>query len=221
MGFFDTLTQTITGRDELGNTPQEAAHVHRAKYLEYDFYNFAQAWIIPGGQVHSSKVLQHFKEGVHNKYNGDDYVSDVEGLQLLARWNERYGNASWDATGTYKGFQLNPAAVKAAEEAKVESATNKAAARDAKRSAKKASKKKAPPAAEPQPLTATFKNTGANPQLQKAELYYETTRWGNIGHGDPAISVGSFTGHKWYVRVGDTVMKEMVIGRDSVQEFTF
>ena len=221
MGFFDTLTQTITGRDEFGKTPQEAAHIHRAKFLEFDFYNFAQVWIIPGGHVHSSQILQHFKEGVHKKYNGDEFVTDIEGLQLLARWNERYGHAKWNPKGTYIGIQLNPAAVKAAEEAKKEEAKAKEAARDAKRKNKSKKKVSMAPPAEPQPLTATFRNTGANPQLQKAELYYETTRWGNIGHGDPAISVGSFTGHRWYVKVGDTVMKEMVIGKNSVQEFTF
>lgn len=214
MGFFDTLQQTITGKDENGNTPQE----HRAKYLEYDFYNFAQVWIIPGGQVHSSEVVNAFRDGVEAKYNGTETLTDIEALQLLARWNARYGHAKWDKTGTYYGICLNPAAVQASLAQKTDDAQAKGKARDAKR-AGKSKKKKAP--AEPQPLTATFKNTGNNPQLEKAELYYETTRWGNIGHGDPAISVGSFTGHRWFVRVGDKVMKEMVIGKKPVQEFTF
>ena len=107
-------------------------------------------------------------------------------------------------------------AVKAAEDAAKEDEEAKKAARKAKRA-----KKKAAAAAEPKPLTATFRNTSSNVQLQKAELYYETTRWGNIGHGDPPISVGTFTGHRWFVKVGDTVMKELVIGTDDVQEFTF
>jgi len=212
MGFFDTLTQAITGP-----TPQEAAHLHRAKWLEYDFYCFAQAWIIPGGHVHSSEILKHFKEGIQKKYKGEEFCTDIEGLQLLARWNERYGHAKWNPKGTYIGIQLNPAALNAYEDAKKEDAKAKEAVRESKRKTKTKKKK----LAEPQPLTATFKNTGANPQLAKAELYYETTRWGNIGHGDPPISVGSFTGHRWFVKVGDKVMKEMVIGRDPVQEFTF
>lgn len=217
MGFFDTLQQTITGRDEQGRTPQEAAHIHRAKFLEFDFYNFAQVWIIPGGQVHSSEILEHFKEGVQKKYNGEETVTDIEGLQLLARWNDRYGHAKWDKTGTYYGISLNTAAIQTALATKTDDLRAKEKAREAKRNKNK--KKKAP--AEPQPLTATFKNTGNNPQLKNAELYYENTRWGNIGHGDPAISVGSFTGHRWFVRVGDKVMKEMVIGKKPVQEFTF
>ena len=224
MGLFDTLQQTITGRDAQGRTPQEAAHIHRAKFLEYDFYNFAQVWIIPGGHVHSSDILNHFKEGVHKKYNGEEFVTDIEGLQLLARWNARYGHAKWDNKGTYFGISLNPAAIQAALASKTDEANAKEKARQSRRSNKTGGgggkKKKAPPA-EPQPLTATFKNTGNNPQLKKAELYYETTRWGNIGHGDPAISVGSFTGHRWFVKVGDKVMKEMVIGKQPVQEFTF
>ena len=214
MGFFDTLTQTITGRNENGRTPQEEAHFHRAKWLEYDFYNFAQAWIIPGGHVHSSKIIEQFQMGVHKKYKGEEYVTDIETLQLLARWNDRYGKAKWNPKGTYIGIQLNPSAIKAAEEAKKEEEEAKKAARKAKKAKKKA-------AAEPKPLTATFRNTGSNVQLQKAELYYETTRWGNIGHGDPPISVGTFTGHRWFVKVGDTVMKELVIGEDDVQEFNF
>ena len=138
---------------------------------------------------------------------------------LLARWNERYGKAKWNPKGTYIGIQLNPAAVKAAENALKEEEEAKKQARKEKRAAKK--KKKGVEFAEPKPLTATFRNLGTNVQLQKAELYYETTRWGDIGHGDPPISVGSFTGHRWFVKVGDTVMKELVIGTDDVQEFTF
>lgn len=224
MGFFDTLTETITGRNANGRTPSEEAHFHRAKWLEYDFYCFAQAWIIPGGHVHSSKVIQEFQEGVHAKYKGEDYVTDIETLQLLARWNERYGKAKWNPKGTYIGIQLNPAAIQAKQEtAEKEEEERKARQEEKKaaRKAKKKAKKAALAAGEPKPLTATFRNTGTNVQLQKAELYYETTRWGNIGHGDPPISVGSFTGHRWFVRVGDTVMKEMVIGEDDVQEFEF
>lgn len=218
MGFFDTLTETITGRNANGRTPQEEAHFHRAKWLEYDFYNFAQVWLIPGGHVHASKIIEQFQLGVHKKYNGEEYATDIEVLQLLARWNERYGKAKWNPKGTYIGIQLNPAAVKAAEEAKEAEEKRKEAEREAKRSEKKKKKKVK---GEPKPLTATFRNTGTNPQLQKAELYYETTRWGNIGHGDPPISVGTFTGHRWFIKVGETAMKELVIGEDAVQEFTF
>ncbi|CAB9527059.1 P4Hc [Seminavis robusta] len=220
MGFFDTLTETITGRNANGRTPEEEAHFHRAKWLEYDFYNFAQVWIIPGEHVHSSEIVERFQVGVHKKYGGEEYASDIETLQLLARWNERYGNGKWSPKGTYIGFQLNPAAVKAAEDYGKELEEAKAAARDAKRN-KSSKKKKKKSEMEPKPLTATFRNTGTNIQLQQAQLYYETTLWGNIGHGDPPISVGSFTGHRWFVKVGDTVMKEMEIGTDDVQEFTF
>lgn len=216
MGFFDTLTQTITGTNENGRTPQQEAHFHRAKWLEYDFYCFAQAWIIPGGHAHSSKIIEQFQMGVHKKYKGEEYCSDIECLQLLSRWNERYAKAKWNPKGTYIGIQLNPAAIKEAEAAVKAEEEAKKAARKAKRAEKKERK-----AAEPKPLTATFRNTGSNVQMQKAELYYETTRWGNIGHGDPAISVGTFTGHRWFIKVGDTVMKELVIGADDVQEFTF
>jgi hypothetical protein len=219
MGFFDTLTETITGRNANGRTPQEEAHFHRAKWLEYDFYNFAKWWIIPGGHVHSSKIIEQFQVGVHKKYKGEEYATDIEALQLLARWNERYGNAKWSPKGTYMGIQLNPAAVAAAEDSQKEIEEMKKAAREAKRNAKKKKVKAA--AWEPKPLTATFRNTGTSVQLQKAQLYYETTLWGDIGHNDPPISVGSFTGHRWFVKVGDTVMKEIVIGNDDVQEFTF
>merc|ERR1712238_179382 len=127
-------------------------------------------------------------------YKGADYCSDIETLQLLARWNERYGGAKWNPKGTYIGIQVNPAAVKAKEDAKKaekEALLQKQEEKKAARKAKKKAKKEAMAAGEPKPLTATFKNLGTNIQLQKAELYYETTRWGNIGHGDPPISVGS------------------------------
>jgi len=249
MGFFDTLTQTITGRNEFGRTPEEEAHLHRAKWLEFDFYSFAQVWIIPSGSIHASKITEQFKLGLQKKYNGEEMATDVEALQLLARWNERYGKAKWNDKGLYMGIQLNPAAVKAAEDAKKTEDDEREAARNAKRKHKK---KKTVAAAPPKPLTATFRNTGGDPNMAKAELYYETTRWGNIGHGDPPISVGSFTGHRWvsthcavefflvaksltsvslhahpitrllqFVRIGEQVVNEFVIGKDSVQEFTF
>lgn len=222
MGFFDTLTQTITGRNEAGRTPQEEAQLHRAKFLEYDFYCFAQAWIIPGGHVHSSAIVRQFQDGVWAKYNGEEQVTDIEVLQLMARWNERYAKAKWNPKGTYIGIQLNPAAMKARDEAGVKApeATKEKKKEKKKAPAKKVKIAQAPPA-EPKPLTATFRNTGRDPALAKAELYYEQTRWGNIGSGDPPISVGSFTGHRWFVKVGDKVMMKFVVGTDDVQEFAF
>ena len=171
MGFFDTLTQTITGKNEFGQTPDQERQIHRAKFLEYDFYCFAQAWIIPGGHVHSSAIVREFQDGVWTKYNGEEKVSDIECLQLLARWNERYAKAKWNPKGTYIGIQLNPAALKAKEEAAKNKETQGKAAKKEKKQVKKTTKK-VKIAAEPQPLTATFRNTGRDPALAKAELFY-------------------------------------------------
>lgn len=217
MGFFDTLAATLGG----GTGPQDP-RVHRAKYLEWDFYNFAQYWIVPGGDVHSSEIVKRFQAGVQAKYNGEEKVTDLECLQLLSRWNERYAKAKWNEKGRYFGFQLNPAAleIQGTQPPKVE---EESALKKKRKKKKKVTLQEggqnAQAAAVPQPMTAVFTNSGKDPRAKNAELFYETTRWGNLGHGDPPVSVGSFPGHRWFVKVGDTVIKEFVIGNDEVQEF--
>ena len=50
----------------------------------------------------------------------------------------------------------------------------------------------------PQQLQASFRNSGRDPALKDADLYYdEGLHWGKLGHGDPALNVNTFEGkHK-------------------------
>lgn len=79
----------------------------------------------------------------------------------------------------------------------------------------------APPApAAPTQKIATFQNSGADPTMAAAELYYESTRWGPLGHGDPPVSVGSFPGHRWFIVANGVYAKQFTVGEEDAQTFT-
>ena len=79
----------------------------------------------------------------------------------------------------------------------------------------------APPApAAPTQKIATFQNTGTDPTMAAAELYYESTRWGPLGHGDPPVSVGSFPGHRWFIVANGVYAKQFTVGEEDAQTFT-
>lgn len=71
----------------------------------------------------------------------------------------------------------------------------------------------------PKQLYATFSNSGKDVALKAAGLYYEDTFWGGLGHGDPPLSVHTYPGHKWNVKVGDQTVKTFIIGGDDPQEY--
>ena len=77
----------------------------------------------------------------------------------------------------------------------------------------------APPATPTQKI-ATFQNTGSDPTMATAELYYESTRWGPLGHNDPPVSVGSFPGHRWFIVANGIYAKQFTVGEEDVQTFT-
>ena len=56
-------------------------------------------------------------------------------------------------------------------------------------------------------ISATFENKGNNPVFDKAELFYEDMFWGKLGKGDPVLSVNTFEGHVWNVKVGGKTVK--------------
>ena len=72
-----------------------------------------------------------------------------------------------------------------------------------------------------QQLVATFVNTGADPSFAAAELYYESTRWGPIGAGNPPVTVGTFQGHRWFLVANGVYAKQFDIGPDAQQTFSF
>jgi len=69
-------------------------------------------------------------------------------------------------------------------------------------------------------LKAVFKNSGEDPSMKNAELYYEAGFWGKFGHGDKEMVANTFQGHKWNVKVDGNVVKTWVISAEPYQVFT-
>jgi hypothetical protein len=61
-------------------------------------------------------------------------------------------------------------------------------------------------------VTANFQNTGRNPRMKEATLYYGQDHfWGKLGHGDPSLGANTFDGHVWNVMVDGKVLKSWTI----------
>mmetsp|Transcript_17929 Transcript_17929/g.41347 ORF Transcript_17929/g.41347 Transcript_17929/m.41347 type:complete len:640 (-) Transcript_17929:74-1993(-) len=60
-------------------------------------------------------------------------------------------------------------------------------------------------------ISATFRNKRNDPLFDQAELFYDDTFWGKLGKGDPILSVNTFEGHVWNVKVSGKIMKTWVI----------
>lgn len=71
----------------------------------------------------------------------------------------------------------------------------------------------------PKQLHVTFANTGKDPALKNAELYFEAMFWGKLGHGDLALQTNTYEGHRWNVRTNGQVVKKLVIGKEATQIF--
>ena len=66
----------------------------------------------------------------------------------------------------------------------------------------KPSKKQGPPQ-----LQASFQNSGRDPALKDADLYYdEGLHWGKLGHGDPPLNVNTYEGKQ-----GSYVLDKMAL----------
>jgi hypothetical protein len=72
----------------------------------------------------------------------------------------------------------------------------------------------------PNMLQGTFRNTGKDPALKEADLWYdESMFWGKLGHGDPPLVANTYAGHRWNVRVDGQIVKKFVVGTDLQQVF--
>jgi hypothetical protein len=50
----------------------------------------------------------------------------------------------------------------------------------------------------PQQLLATFKNTGDDPAMENAVLYYDEAQyWGKLGPNDPQLRSNTYEGHRY------------------------
>jgi hypothetical protein len=80
---------------------------------------------------------------------------------------------------------------------------------------------KPPPSNKPRQLHATFENTGKDPALKEAELWFdEAMFWGKLGHGDKPLKANTYAGHRWNLRVDGEIVKQWAIGEDDVQTYS-
>ena len=61
----------------------------------------------------------------------------------------------------------------------------------------------------PQQLKGIFRNTGKDPAMNDAKLYFEDSQfWGNLGPEDDDLVVNTYHGHRWTVQIDGKVIKE-------------
>jgi hypothetical protein len=67
---------------------------------------------------------------------------------------------------------------------------------------------------------ASFTNSQQNEHMRDAKLYFEDTYWGELGFGSSALHVNTYPGHKWNVKVGEEVVKTIVINNEQTQMYS-
>mmetsp|Transcript_5099 Transcript_5099/g.9028 ORF Transcript_5099/g.9028 Transcript_5099/m.9028 type:complete len:653 (-) Transcript_5099:161-2119(-) len=70
-------------------------------------------------------------------------------------------------------------------------------------------------------IVATFHNSGNDPNMKSAELFYEDSFWGKLGPDDPPLAVNTYQGHNWNIKVGGKVVKALAIQEKDGEKQTF
>ena len=72
---------------------------------------------------------------------------------------------------------------------------------------------------EPEPVLATFTNSGQDPRFDEhTKVYYgQETFFGNLAPTDPAVRVNTYPGHVWRIVSGDVLLKEFEIPQGGPQ----
>ena len=74
-------------------------------------------------------------------------------------------------------------------------------------------------------ITAVFKNTGQDRSLDAAKLYYfdgkTESEWADLGADDDPVSINTYIGHRWHIKVDNELKKVFYITTDQPthQEF--
>lgn len=76
------------------------------------------------------------------------------------------------------------------------------------------------PSANYKRIVATFQNSGQDPQMKNAQLYFEDQFWANLGLKDEP-RVNTFRDHTWNIRVDGKVVKTFVVKEEDGVEQTF
>ena len=67
---------------------------------------------------------------------------------------------------------------------------------------------------------ASFTNTQSDESMKNAVLFFQDTRWGELGFGDPPLNVNTYKGHEWNVKVDDEIVRKFVIDDRPKQLYT-
>lgn len=67
---------------------------------------------------------------------------------------------------------------------------------------------------------ASFTNTNTDEGMRNAQLYFQDTFWGKLGFSDPVLSVNTYEGHQWNVKVGGKTVKTFVITKKPMQMYS-
>jgi hypothetical protein len=70
-------------------------------------------------------------------------------------------------------------------------------------------------------IKAVFKNSGVEPSLNNAELFFEEQSWGKLGPNDPELGVNTYRGHVWNVKVDGNVVKTWTINDEGGEQQYF
>eukprot|EP00934_Nitzschia_sp_Nitz4_P004873 Nitzschia sp. Nitz4//scaffold58_size112336//14927//16933//NITZ4_004017-RA/size112336-augustus-gene-0.16-mRNA-1//-1//CDS//3329554941//4863//frame0 len=73
----------------------------------------------------------------------------------------------------------------------------------------------------PQAIRATFKNSGKDPSLTNAELYFRDKLWGKLEPHGAGLAVNTYEGHEWTVKVDGKVVETYAIQQKRGLEQTF
>jgi hypothetical protein len=60
-------------------------------------------------------------------------------------------------------------------------------------------------------MVAYFTNSGKDPTMKDAELYFEEKLWGKLGFGSETLGANTYKGHQWNIKVDGKVVKSWSI----------
>lgn len=74
-------------------------------------------------------------------------------------------------------------------------------------------------------VVATFRNKGDDSSFREAKLFFhdgqKASLWGNLGHGDPSLSVNTYESHVWKIMVDGEERRSWTIGSDDPPTLEF
>lgn len=77
------------------------------------------------------------------------------------------------------------------------------------------------PAVDFKEIHGKFRNSGANPTMDNAELFFEDQFWGKMGPDDTELAVNTYQGHVWNVKVDGKVVKTWTIKEEDGENQDF